>query len=160
MLTSSLESLYLSMKFQCFLFAKVFSTDCNDKVIFDPRYKMFTYMFSHVLQEKTNFYQSCWQILDFFAEKVARFTSQQVMLFSIVPHFGNTWFLLCLEQLDADWLNSCVCLEALHSDCFYCMWYLLCLEILHSDCFCCMHSHWMSALLLQQVAGFFVAPAF
>ena len=35
-------------------------------------------------------------------------------------------------------LNSCVCLEALHSDCFYCMWYLLCLEILHSHCFCCM----------------------
>ena len=23
-----------------------------------------------------------------------------------------------------------------------------------------MHSHWMSALLLQQVAGFFVVPAF
>ena len=45
------------------------------------------------------------------------------MLFSIVPHFGNTWFLLCLEQLDADWLSSCVCLEALHSDCFCCMWY-------------------------------------
>ena len=60
------------------------------------------------------------------------------MLFSIVPRFGNTWFLLCLEWLDADWLNSCVCLEALHSDCFYYMWYLLCLEILHSDCFCCM----------------------
>ena len=74
------------------------------------------------------------------------------MPFSIVPRFGNTWFLLCLEWLDADWLNGCVCLEwldadwlngcvcleALHSDCFYCMWYLLCLEILHSDCFCCM----------------------
>ena len=45
------------------------------------------------------------------------------MLFSIVPRFGNTWFLLCLEQLDADWLSSCVCLEGLHSDCFYCMWY-------------------------------------
>ena len=60
------------------------------------------------------------------------------MLFSIVPRFGNTWFLLCLERLDADWLNGCVCLEALYSDCFYCMWYLLCLEILHSDCFCCM----------------------
>ena len=62
------------------------------------------------------------------------------MLFSIVPRFGNTWFLLCLERLDADWLNGCMCLEALHSDCFYCMWYLLCLEILHSDCFCCMSS--------------------
>ena len=74
------------------------------------------------------------------------------MLFSIVPRFGNTWFLLCLERLDADWLNSCVCPEALHSDCFYCMWYLLCLEwldadwlngcvcleALHSDCFYCM----------------------
>ena len=88
------------------------------------------------------------------------------MLFSIVPRFGNTWFLLCLEWLDADWLNGCVCLEALHSDCFYCMWYLLCLEILHSEftSVACgiviMHSHWMSALLLQQVAGFFVVPAF
>ena len=64
--------------------------------------------------------------------------NKQGMLFSIVPRFGNTWFLLRLEWLDADWLNGCVCLEALHSDCFYCMWYLLCLEILHSDCFCCM----------------------
>ena len=60
------------------------------------------------------------------------------MLFSIVPPLVTGGYLLCLEQLDADWLNSCVCLEALHSDCFYCMWYLLCLEILHSDCFCCM----------------------
>ena len=33
---------------------------------------------------------------------------KQGMLFSIVPHFGNMWFLLCLEQLDADWLNGCV----------------------------------------------------
>ena len=32
-------------------------------------------------------------------------------------------FLLCLEQLDADWLSGCVCLEGLHSDCFCCMWY-------------------------------------
>ena len=29
------------------------------------------------------------------------------MLFSIVLRFGNTWFLLCLERLDADWLNGC-----------------------------------------------------
>ena len=29
------------------------------------------------------------------------------MLFSIVLRFGNTWFLLCLEWLDADWLNGC-----------------------------------------------------
>ena len=67
-----------------------------------------------------------------------KISHKEGMLFSIVPRLGNTWFLLCLEQLDADWLNGCVCLEALHSDCFYCMWYLLCLEILHSDCFCCM----------------------
>ena len=65
------------------------------------------------------------------------YEKKQVMLFSIVLCFGNTWCLLCLERLDADWLNGCMCLEALHSDCFYCMWYLLCLEILHSDCFCC-----------------------
>ena len=45
------------------------------------------------------------------------------MLFSIVPCFSNTWFLLCLERLDADWLNGCVCLEGLHSDCFCCIWY-------------------------------------
>ena len=32
---------------------------------------------------------------------------KQEMLFSIVLRFGNTWFLLCLEQLDADWLNGC-----------------------------------------------------
>ena len=32
---------------------------------------------------------------------------KQEMLFSIVLHFGDTWFLLCLEQLDADWLNGC-----------------------------------------------------
>ena len=63
---------------------------------------------------------------------------KQGMLFSIVPRFGNTWVLLCLAWLDADWLNGCVCLESLHSDCFCCMWYLLCLEILQSDCFCCM----------------------
>ena len=31
------------------------------------------------------------------------------MLFSIVLRFGNTWFLLCLEQLDADWLNGVWC---------------------------------------------------
>ena len=80
------------------------------------------------------------------------------MLVSIVWRFVNTWFLLCLEILDVDWLGGCVCLEALHSDCFCCMWYLLCLETLHSDCFCCMwyllcleimHSHLMSALLHQ-----------
>ena len=45
-----------------------------------------------------------------------------VMLFSIVLCFGNTWFLLCLEWLDADWLSCCVCLEGLHSD-FCCMLY-------------------------------------
>ena len=28
------------------------------------------------------------------------------MLFSIVLRFSNTWFLLCLEQLDADWLSK------------------------------------------------------
>ena len=48
---------------------------------------------------------------------------KQGMLFSIVPCFGNRWFLLCLEWLDADWLSGCVCLEGLHSDCFCCMWY-------------------------------------
>ena len=48
---------------------------------------------------------------------------KQGMLFSIVPRFGNTWFLLCLERLDADWLSGCVCLEGLHSDYFCCMWY-------------------------------------
>ena len=32
---------------------------------------------------------------------------KQEMLFSIVLRFGNTWFLLCLERLDVDWLNSC-----------------------------------------------------
>ena len=67
---------------------------------------------------------------------------KQGMLVSIVSCFGNTWFLLCLEIPDADWLSGCVCLEVLHSDCFCCMWYLLCLEMLHS--------HWMSALLLQK----------
>ena len=49
--------------------------------------------------------------------------TKQGMLFSIVPRFSNMWFLLCLEQLDADWFSSCVCLEGLHSDCFCCMWY-------------------------------------
>ena len=34
--------------------------------------------------------------------------TKQGMLFSIVPRFGNTWFLLCLEQLDADWFSGCV----------------------------------------------------
>ena len=29
------------------------------------------------------------------------------MLFSIVLCFGNTWFLLWLERLDADWFNGC-----------------------------------------------------
>ena len=82
---------------------------------------------------------SCWNNITnkHYWPKTGR-SSQQGILFSIVPCFDNTWFLLCLEWLDADWLNGCVCLEALHSDCFYCMWYLLCLEILHSDCFCCM----------------------
>ena len=88
------------------------------------------------------------------------------MLFNIVPHFGNTWFLLCLEQLDADWLNGCVCLEALHSDCFYacgiCCVYKSCILIASVACgIVIMHSHWMSApLVLQPVAGFFVVPAF
>ena len=71
------------------------------------------------------------------------------MLFSIVPCFGNMWFLLCLEWLDADWLSGCMCLEALHSDCFCYMWYLLCLEI--------MHSHWMSAFILKKVAAFLLS---
>ena len=31
---------------------------------------------------------------------------EQEMLFSIVLRFSNTWFLLCLERLDADWLNN------------------------------------------------------
>ena len=35
------------------------------------------------------------------------FLKKQEMLFSIVLRFGNMWFLLCLERLDADWLNSC-----------------------------------------------------
>ena len=70
---------------------------------------------------------------------------KQGMLVSIVSHFGNTWFLLCLEIPDTHWFSGCVCLEALYSDCFYCMWYLLCLEMLHS--------HWMSALLLEKVVA-------
>ena len=85
----------------------------------------------------TSMYETCRFISNTLLNK-SQSTLKQGMLFSIVPRFGNTWFLLCLEWLDADWLNGCVCLEALHSDCFYCMWYLLCLEILHSDCFCCM----------------------
>ena len=35
------------------------------------------------------------------------YNKKQEMLFSIVLRFGNTWFLLCLERLDADWLNGC-----------------------------------------------------
>ena len=35
------------------------------------------------------------------------------MLFSIVLRFGNTWFLLCLEWLDADWLNGYASCEIL-----------------------------------------------
>ena len=62
------------------------------------------------------------------------FKEQQEMLVSIVSHFGNTWFLLCLEIL--------------HSDCFCCMWYLLCLEVLF---------HWVSTLLLQKVAAFLLS---
>ena len=30
------------------------------------------------------------------------------MLLSIVSHFSNMWFLLCLEILHAHWLSSCV----------------------------------------------------
>ena len=30
------------------------------------------------------------------------------MLVSIVLHFGNKWFLLCLEMPHAHWLSSCV----------------------------------------------------
>ena len=74
------------------------------------------------------------------------------MLVSIVPHFSNRWYLLCLEISDTHWLSGCVCLEALHSDCFCCMRYLLCLEMLHS--------HWMSALLLHKIAAILVSPHF
>ena len=87
------------------------------------------------IQSTSSQYASYWNAF-LFQVKVE--TNKQGMLFSIVPCFGNTWFLLCLEWLDVNWLSRCVCLEALHSDCFYGMWYLLCLEILHSDCFCCM----------------------
>ena len=94
------------------------------------------------IQSLSGQYASYWNafLFDFCVKDVngeGEDTSTLLMLFSIVLCFGNM-FLLCLERLDADWLNGCVCLEALHSDCFYCMWYLLCLEILHSDCFCCM----------------------
>ena len=61
-------------------------------------------------------------------------------------------FLLCLEWLDANWLSSCVCLEALHSDCFCCMWFLLYLEIVHS--------HWMSASSSPAGGSIFVVPTF
>ena len=33
---------------------------------------------------------------------------KQEMLVSTVSHFGNTWFLLCLEILHAHWLSSCL----------------------------------------------------
>ena len=70
---------------------------------------------------------------DFDARKSARCTwvfavsrthCKNKECFSALRRTSVTCGFCCLEQLDADWLNSCVCLEALHSDCFYCMWYL------------------------------------
>ena len=42
-----------------------------------------------------------------FSPLWVRKSYRQEMLFSIVLRFGNMWLLLCLEQLDADWLNGC-----------------------------------------------------
>ena len=64
-------------------------------------------------------------------------------------HAGKQTPTPCLAIPDADWLSGCVCLEVLHSDSFCCMCYLLHLEMLHS--------HWMTALLLQKVAAFLLS---
>ena len=88
---------------------------------------------------------------------------EQGMLFSIVPSFGNTWFLLCLERLDADWLSHCVCLGGLHSDCFCCMWYCyhtFSLDECHflysrwQDFLLCLHSDWLSGLEKKDASMF------
>ena len=53
-------------------------------------------MLSHVLQGGKIFCQSCWQILDFFAVKVARFTSQKHYTYLPVAQPLHTYYTNCI----------------------------------------------------------------
>ena len=99
--------------------------ESNIQVGFNSEYWLHCHSYLRV--SRTKIENLRWQIggdINFiYFRKFLTSLVQQGMLFSIVPRFSYTWFLLCLEWLDADWLSSCVCLEGLHSDWFCCMWY-------------------------------------
>ena len=92
-------------------------------------------------------------------------SQKQGMLFSIVSCFSNTWF-CCVWSgwMLIGWVAVCVWKAHIliaSVACGICCVYKSCILIASVACgIVVMHSHWMSALLFQQVAGFFVVPAF